>query len=160
MEFSAKLRTCLSLDDRAEEAADFYVSLLPDSRVERVVRPDPDGPALAVEFTLAGAPCMILNMGTAPTPSEGVSLSVLTRDQAETDALWARLLETGGSPGPCGWLRDRYGLHWQIVPEALPRLMSGVGPAAAARAQAALMRMSKIDVAALEAAAGGEERTR
>jgi len=153
MEFAAKVRPCLFLEREAEEAARFYVSLLPESRIDNVVRPDPDGPALVVEFTLAGTPCMTLNGNTSVESSHTFSLSVLTRDQAETDRLWSRLCADGGEEGQCGWLRDRYGVHWQIVPEALPRLMDAAEPERAARVQAALFAMKKIDIAGLEAAA-------
>ncbi len=148
-----KLRTCIFLKSEALEAAEFWTSLLPGSAIETVHRPDPDGPVLVVEFTLAGSPCMTLNGNPEPSPSHLTSLSVLTEDQAETDRLWTALLEGGGEEGPCGWLKDRYGVHWQVVPEALPRLMGVGDPAAAGRVQAALMRMKRIDVAALEAAA-------
>lgn len=159
MHFDARVRTCLFLADQAEEAARFYVSVLSDSRVDSdsridsVSRPDPDGPALVVEFTLAGAPFMTLNGNPEMAPSHAFSISVLTADQAETDRLWDLLCADGGEPGRCGWLRDRFGVHWQVVPEALPRLMNGGDPARAQRVQSALMQMVKIDVAALEAAA-------
>ena len=150
----AKLRTCLFFDDEAERAAEFYVSLLPGSRIETVSRPRPDRPALVVEFSLAGAPFMALNGGMRFESGPAMSISVLTRDQAETDALWAALTADGGAPGQCGWLSDRFGVHWQIVPEALPRLMSAGDPAGAGRVQQAIRGMGKIDIAALEAAFG------
>jgi len=153
MEFEAKVRTCIFLEHEAEEAARFYVSLISDSHIDNVVRPDPRGPALVVEFTLAGTPCMTLNGNTSVESTHTFSLSVLTKDQAETDRLWSRLCADGGEEGQCGWLRDRYGVHWQIVPEALPRLMNATDPTRAARVQAALFAMKKIDVAGLEAAA-------
>lgn len=152
MEFTAKLRTCLWFDSQGEEAAKFHVSLLPDSYIENAVRPDPDGTPLVVEFRLAGAPYMILNGGPAFTFNEAVSLSVLTEDQAETDRLWDALLADGGSEGMCGWLKDRYGMSWQIVPKALPRMLSVPDKEAAGRAQEAMMTMRKIDIAKLEAA--------
>ena len=155
MEFAAKARTCLFLKSDAEAAASFYTSLLPDSRIDNIVRPDPKGPALVVEFTLAGAPFMTMNGNSAETSTHTFSISVLTEDQAETDELWEALCAGGGEPGQCGWLRDRFGVHWQIVPKALPRLMSTGDPAAGARVQAALMPMGKIDIAGLEAAAAG-----
>lgn len=152
MEFSAKVRTCLWFDDQGEEAATFYVSLLPESGIDNVVRPDPDGPPLVVEFTLAGTPYMVLNGGPHVTLNEAASISVLTRDQPETDRLWTALLADGGSESRCGWLKDRYGLSWQIVPETLPKLLSSPDKEAAGRAKAAMMTMQKIDIAALEAA--------
>lgn len=151
MELSAKVRTCLWFDGDGHEAAAFYVSLLPDSGVETEVRPDPQKPPLVVEFRLAGAPFMVLNGGPMFKHSEAASISVLTDDQPETDRLWAALID-GGVPGQCGWLKDRYGVSWQIVPKALPHLLSSGDADAAARVQAALMTMKKIDIAALETA--------
>lgn len=149
----AKVRTCLFFGEKGEEAANYYISLLPDSRMESVVRPVPGGHVLAAEFTLAGAPYMILNGNPEVQPSHLTSISVLTEDQAETDRLWQALLEGGGEEGRCGWLKDRYGIHWQIVPRALPRLMRSGNPESAGRVSAALMQMNKIDIAGLEAAA-------
>ena len=117
MTATPKVRTCLWFDSRGEEAARFYVSLLPDSRIETVSRPDPDGPALTVDFTLAGAPYQVLNGGPMYPQTPAASISVLTKDQAETDALWSALLADGGKAGQCGWLTDRFGVSWQIVPE-------------------------------------------
>lgn len=154
-EATAKTRACLMFGAEAEEAVTFYVSLLPDSRIERVVRVGGEK-VVVVEFTLAGTPYLALNAGRDFTPNAANSISVLTADQAETDALWARLTE-GGEESMCGWLADRYGFFWQIVPEALPRLMSGGDAAAGARVQAALMGMKKIDIAALERAHEGED---
>lgn len=152
----AKVRTCLWFDTEGEEAANFYVSLLPDSFVETASRPDPNGPTLAVEFTLAGAPYMTLNGGPHFDHSPAASISVLTKDQTETDRLWEALTRDGGTPGQCGWLTDRFGVSWQIVPEVLPRLMTADDTEAAQRAHAAMLTMDKIDIAALEAAFKGE----
>jgi predicted 3-demethylubiquinone-9 3-methyltransferase (glyoxalase superfamily) len=107
-----------------------------------------------VEFTLRGAPFMVLNAPVGGAHSPAASISVLTVDQAETDRLWAALTD-GGAESRCGWLTDRFGVWWQIVPQALPRLMGGPDPAASARVQAALLTMGKIDIAALEAASKG-----
>lgn len=155
LRFGARTRTCLLLPDQAEEAARFYVSLLPDSRIEEAYRPTPDAPALVTEFTLQGAPYMTLTGDPHPEPSARTSISVLTKDQAETDRLWAALTADVEDAGRCGWLKDRYGVFWRIVPEALPRLTRSGDPAAAARVQLALRSMGKIDVAALEAAHRG-----
>ena len=151
-----KVRTCLWYDDQALEAATFYCTLLPESRIERVGRhseeegaPGP-GKVLMVEFTLAGTPYQALNGGPHHVLSEAVSISVLTDDQAETDRLWGALTADGGAEGRCGWLKDRFGLSWQIVPRRLITLLSGQ---AAAGVWPALMDMRKIDIAALEAAA-------
>ena len=150
-----KVRTCLWFDGQGEEAAEFYVSLLADSCIETVSRPDPNGPALVVEFTLAGAPYMTLNGGPMFKHTPAASISVLTKDQAETDELWSRRVEGGGEESTCGWLVDRFGVSWQIVPEALPCMMGADDKAAAGRAHDAMMSMRKIDIAALEAAFNG-----
>jgi predicted 3-demethylubiquinone-9 3-methyltransferase (glyoxalase superfamily)/uncharacterized protein YndB with AHSA1/START domain len=149
----AKVRTCLFFSEKGEEAADYYVSLLPGSQMESIIRPVPGGPVLVAEFSLAGTPYMILNGNPQVEPSHLTSISVLTEDQAETDRLWQALLKDGGEEGQCGWLRDRYGIHWQIVPKALPRLMRSGNPESAGRVSAALMKMRKIDISGLEAAA-------
>lgn len=156
MELKAKVRTCLWFDQNGHEAAEFYVSLLPDSFVETKVNTEPGNPPLVVEFTLAGTPYMILNGGPMYKPTPAASISVLTKDQAETDALWGRLLADGGKESMCGWLTDRYGVSWQIVPDALPRLLGSPDEAAAGRAREAMLQMRKIDIAQLEAAARNE----
>lgn len=148
----AKVRTCLWFDTQGEEAAQFYVSLLPSSAIETISRPAPKGPVLMVEFTLAGAPYMTLNGGPHFKHSPAASISVRTADQEETDHLWNALLEEGGEESMCGWLVDRFGVSWQIVPEVLPKLMAANDKAAAMRAQEAMMKMKKIDIAALEVA--------
>ena len=144
MKFNAKVRTCLWFDGQGEEAARFYVSLLPDSHLENIVRPDPAGPALVVEFTLGGAPYMMLNGGPQYPHTEAASISVLTKDQAETDRLWDALTDGGGKEGRCAWLKDRFGVSWQIVPEALPRMLAADDHTAAGRAMQAMMAMSKM----------------
>lgn len=152
----AKVRTCIWMDNQGEAAAEFYVSLLPDSLIDSVGRyPEGSehgtpGAAMVVEFTLAGTPYQIINGGPMFPLSEAVSISVKTRDQAETDRLWAALTADGGSESMCGWLKDRFGLSWQVVPEPAVALMSGP---AAAKVWPALMQMRKIDIAALEKAA-------
>lgn len=153
---TAKVKTCLWFDTQGEEAARFYVSLLPDSRIDSVFRPTPDGPPLVVEFTLAGTPYLVLNGGPQFRHTEAASISVRTKDQAETDRLWAALTADGGEENRCGWLKDRFGLSWQIVPEAFPRLLSDPDRAAADRAMQAMMKMIKLDIAALEAAFRGD----
>jgi predicted 3-demethylubiquinone-9 3-methyltransferase (glyoxalase superfamily) len=153
---TAKVKTCLWFDNQGEAAARFYVSLLPESRIDSVFRPQPEGPPLVVEFTLAGTPYQALNGGPAYRLNEAASISVVTKDQAETDRLWAALTADGGAESRCGWLKDRFGLSWQIVPEALPRLLSDPDRAAADRAMQAMLKMGKIDIAALEAAFRGD----
>ena len=147
------VRTCLWFDQDGEEAARFYVSLLPGSHVGDVFRPEPGGAALVVEFSLGGAPYMALNGGPRYRPTPAASILVPTPDQRETDRLWDALVGDGGEEGMCGWLTDRWGVSWQIVPRALPRLLIQSDRAASARVMAALMTMKRIDVAALEAAA-------
>jgi predicted 3-demethylubiquinone-9 3-methyltransferase (glyoxalase superfamily) len=151
-----KVRTCLWFDDQALQAAEFYCSLLPGSRIDDVGRyPDGQGMAepgkvLMVEFTLAGTPYQGLNGGPHFTLHEAVSISISTENQAETDRLWAELIADGGEESQCGWLKDRFGLSWQVVPKRAVDLLSGP---AAAKVWPALMQMRKIDIAALEAAA-------
>ena len=152
-----KVRTCLWFNDQALGAAEFYCALLPDSRIERVdYYPEghgmgKTGTVLVVEFTLAGTPFQALNGGPHFTLDEAVSISVSTEDQAETDDLWAALTADGGAESQCGWLKDRFGLSWQIVPKRSVELLRG---AQAAKVWTALMQMKKIDIATLEAAAG------
>jgi predicted 3-demethylubiquinone-9 3-methyltransferase (glyoxalase superfamily) len=151
-----KVATCLWFDGNAEEAATLYTSLLPDSRITSVFRPQADGPALVVAFTLGGTPFQALNGGPQFRPSEAASIVVSTGDQAETDRLWAALTADGGEESRCAWLKDRFGVSWQIVPEALPRLLGAPDRAAAGRAMQAMLGMGKIDIAALEAAFRGD----
>ena len=147
-----KVRTCLWFDGNGHEAARYYVSLLPDSRIEKEWLGDPP---LVVEFTLAGAPMMILNGGPHYKLSPAASISVLTKDQAETDRLWRALLEGGGEESMCGWLTDRFGVSWKITPEVLMRMQVSEDQVAAERARQAMYKMRKIDIAALEAAYRG-----
>lgn len=155
-----KVTPCLWFDGQAEEAARFYVSLLPDSRIDRVMRSPaetPSGPAgmvLTVEFTLAGVRFIGLNGGPQYKFSEAVSFNITCADQAEVDRLWSALSE-GGTPGPCGWLKDRWGLSWQIVPARLHELLSDVDPARSRRTMEAMLRMGKLDIAELDRAADG-----
>ncbi len=149
-----KVRTCLWFDGDGHEAARFYVSLLPDSRIDGEVTYGAT-PPLVVEFTLAGAPFMVLNGGPMFKHTPAASISVLTKNQDETDRLWSALTAGGGQESMCGWLIDRFGVSWQIVPEILPRLLNADDKNAAARVQSAMMQMKKIDIAALEAAAKG-----
>ncbi|AWW74056.1 hypothetical protein CD351_06395 [Erythrobacter sp. KY5] len=126
---------------------------MPDSSIDNVFEHGQTDDPMIVEFTLGGAPMMILTAGPHHKLTPAASISVLTRDQAETDHLWSALVANGGEESQCGWLVDRFGVSWQIVPENLPRLLGQPDRAAGARAQAAMMQMRKIDIAALEAAA-------
>jgi predicted 3-demethylubiquinone-9 3-methyltransferase (glyoxalase superfamily) len=158
----AKITPCLWFDGVAEEAAGFYVSLLPDSRIDKVMRSPADNPStpaggvLTVEFTLAGQSFLGLNGGPQFPFTEAVSFSIDCEDQAEVDRLWNALTADGGKPVQCGWLKDRFGLSWQIVPRALPKLLSGPDKEGAKRAMEAMMEMVKLDVAELERAYRGE----
>ena len=157
----AKLTPCLWVDGNAEEAANFYITLLPDSRIRSVqLSPadnpsTPEGAVLVVEFTLAGQDFMGLNGGPQFKFSEAVSFIIDCEDQAEVDRLWDALTADGGKPVQCGWLQDRFGLSWQITPRELPKLLADPDPDRARRAMQAMMGMVKIDVAALRKAADG-----
>jgi predicted 3-demethylubiquinone-9 3-methyltransferase (glyoxalase superfamily) len=150
---------CLWFDGKAEEAATFYTSLLPDSRVDKVWRSPadtPSGPAgmvLTVDFTLGGQHFQGLNGGPDFSFNEAVSFVVECEDQTEVDRLWDALTADGGEPGPCGWLKDRFGLSWQIVPRQLNELVGDPDPERARRAMEAMLEMGKIDVAELQRAA-------
>lgn len=152
-----KVRTCLLFDGKAEEAARFYVSLLPGSAIETVSRLSAEA-VLAVEFTIAGVPYLALNVPMEMPFSPATSISVLTASQDELDTLWAKIGE-GGKEGRCGWIADRFGFSWQLVPHELPAMMMADDKAAAQRAQAALMGMTKIDIGAIKRAFNGEEET-
>lgn len=153
-----KLMPCLWFDGVAEEAANFYVSLLPDSYVDKVWRSPadtPSGPAgmvLTVDFTLAGQPMQGLNGGPDFKFTEAVSFVFECEDQDEVDRLWTTLTADGGEPGPCGWLKDRFGLSWQIVPRELNEMMDDPDQDKAGRAMEAMLKMGKIEVAELRRA--------
>ena len=153
-----KIVPCLWFDGDGEEAARLYVSLLPDSRIDSVNRSPvdtPSGPAdsvLTVQFTLAGRRYMALNGGPNFTFDEAVSFMVMTEDQAETDRLWDALTANGGQENVCGWLKDRWGLSWQITPRRLMELTTNANRARAQAAMTAMMSMRKIDIAALDRA--------
>ena len=155
----SKISPCLWFDGEAEEAAKFYVSLLPDSRIETVQRNTVDSPGgkagsvLVVEFTLAGPRFMALNGGTRFEYTHAISFKIDCADQAEVDRYWEALIADGGAPNQCGWLKDRFGVSWQIVPKALPRLLGHPDRAKAGRVMQAMMKMKKIEIADLEAAA-------
>jgi len=147
----------LWFDMQAEQAAEFYTSVFPNSRILDVSRygeggPRPAGTAMTVTFEIDGTKFVALNGGPEYTFTEAVSFMVTCADQDEVDRFWSTLSE-GGEEGPCGWLKDRYGLSWQIVPTALQRLLGDPDPARAQRALAAMLQMKKIVVADLEAAA-------
>lgn len=159
----SKITPCLWFNHNAEEAANFYVSLLPDSRVDKVLRSPadtPSGPAgsvLTVEFTLAGQHFLGLNGGPQFPFTEAVSFQIHTEDQAETDRMWEALLADGGEENVCGWLKDRFGLSWQVIPKRLTQLLNDSEPGRARRAMEAMLQMVKIDIAELERAADARE---
>lgn len=144
----------LWFDDNAEEAIEFYASIFPDARIGEVSCQN--GKFFLGSFELAGQKFMALNGGPQFKFTEALSLYVSCKDQAEVDHYWNRLLEGGGAPQQCGWLKDRFGLSWQVIPEILPRLLNDPDTAAAERTMQAMLQMIKIDVAALEAAHRGD----
>lgn len=147
-----KITPCLWFDGQAEEAAEYYVSIFPDSAITSIT-PGPGGKALLVEFRLGGVLFQALNGGPAFQFNEAISLSVDCQSQAEVDEFWEKL-SAGGSPGQCGWLKDKYGVSWQVVPSVLAELVRD--PAKAGRVMQALMGMTKLDIQALQAAADGK----
>ncbi|HET8599852.1 MAG TPA: VOC family protein [Segeticoccus sp.] len=154
------LITCLWFDGEAEEAAQFYTSVFPDSRITGVTHntdaaPGENGAVLTVEFEVNGQQFVGLNGGPAFSFSEAISFQVMCKDQAEVDRYWA-ILSEGGQEGPCGWLKDRYGLSWQVVPAVLPQLLNDPDRGRADRAMKAMMGMGKLDIAGIAAAADGE----
>ena len=142
----------------AEQAAKFYASIFPDSRVDRVTTMQsespggPPGSVKVVDFTLFGQPFQAMMAGPHHEFNDAVSMVVLCEDQAELDRYWNALLEGGGKPQACGWLIDRFGLRWQIVPAVLEKMMQDKDPARSKKATDAMMQMVKLDIAALEKA--------
>ncbi|MEX1236520.1 MAG: VOC family protein [Roseovarius sp.] len=157
-----KAAVFLWFDTEAETAAEFYAATFPDTHVDNVIRvPEgaPNGPAgtvQVVEMTLLGLPYALLNAGPQVQPNDAYSLQVYTEDQAETDRLWDAIVGNGGEAIMCGWCKDRWGFRWQITPRVLMEALSDPDPAAAARAQAAMMEMKKINIARIEAARRGD----
>jgi predicted 3-demethylubiquinone-9 3-methyltransferase (glyoxalase superfamily) len=152
---------CLWFNGTAEEAARLYTSVFPDSRIDKVVLAAADNPStkagdvLTVEFTLAGRPFIGLNGGPEFPFTEAISLSIDCKDQAEVDHYWDVLQQGGGEPSVCGWLKDRFGVSWQVIPGQLNEMLESSDRAAAARAMDAMLQMTKIDVQALREAYEG-----
>ncbi len=157
----AKNTICLWYNGDAEGAARFYAQTFPDSSVDAVHRAPGDFPSgkqgdvLTVEFTVIGIPCLGLNGGPSVKHSDAFSFQVATADQAETDRYWNAIVGNGGEESACGWCRDKWGLSWQITPAVLMQAITDPDPAAAKRAFNAMMGMTKIDIAAIEAARRG-----
>ncbi len=154
-----KITPFLWFDNQAEEAAALYTSVFPDSKITEVQRygaggPGPEGAAMIVQFQLDGQDFTALNGGPEHyTFNESVSFVVDCKDQSDVDHYWDSLTADGGQPGPCGWLKDKYGLSWQVVPAALNELLSDPDPGRSGRAMQAMLKMTKIEVAELRAAA-------
>lgn len=155
-----KIRPMLWFDGQAEEAAQFYVSLLPNSKILEIARygdtgPGPKGSVMTVSFRLGDQEYVALNGGPQFKFTEAISLAIEVETQAEVDRLWKTLTSNGGQEGMCGWLKDRWGLSWQVTPSALIRAVSGPDRKKADRVMSAMMDMKKIDLARIEAAARG-----
>ncbi|MDE2126748.1 MAG: VOC family protein [Armatimonadetes bacterium] len=161
MDKPAKNTICLWYDGNAEEAALFYARTFPDSAIGAVCRAPGDYPSgkkgdvLTVQFTVMGVPCLGLNGGSAFTHNEAFSFQVSTTDQEETDRYWNAIVGNGGQESVCGWCKDKWGISWQITPAVLVEGIADPDPAAAKRAFDAMMQMTKIDIAAIEAARRG-----
>jgi len=157
----SKIAPCLWFDGEAEEAAALYTSLFPDSRIDKVNRSPADNPStpagavLTVDFTLAGQKFIALNGGPEFQFTEAISFSIDCEDQEEVDRYWDALIDGGGSPSQCGWLKDRFGVSWQVIPKQLPEFLAGSDHEGAARAMEAMLEMTKLDVAKLREAYEG-----
>lgn len=163
MQIASKITPCLWFDDQAAQAAQFYTSVFPNSRIVRTsyyteagheTHARPAGSVMTVDFELTGQPFTALNGGPIFQFNEAISFQVLCDDQAEIDYYWEKLTD-GGEGVQCGWLKDRFGVSWQITPSAMQDLFSGADLARASRAMLAMLPMKKLDLAALERAANG-----
>ena len=155
-----KITPFIWFDHQAEAAANFYVSLFADSKIQNVARwakgtPYPEGAVMSATVVLANQEYILFNGGPHFKQDEAFSLFVVCEDQAETDRLWNALIAGGGSPSQCGWLKDKFGVSWQIIPKVLMRLQNDADSEKASRVMQAMMQMVKIDVAGLERAAAG-----
>ena len=156
-----KNRICLWYDGTAQEAAEFYARTFPDSAVNAIHHAPGDYPSgsqgdvITVDFTVIGIPCIGLNGGAMFKHSEAFSFQIATDDQAETDRLWQAIVGNGGQESACGWCKDKWGVSWQISPRVLVDAVTSADKAAAKRAFEAMMTMTKIDIAAIEAAVKG-----
>ena len=156
-----KITTVLWFDMVGQEAAEFYVSLLPDSRIDQIITAPSDNPSskegsvLVVDFTLAGRKYSALNGGPNFKPNESVSFMIVTEDQEETDRLWNAIVGNGGAESACGWCKDKWGFNWQISPRILLDLLTDPDRDRSRRGFEAMMTMKKIDIATIQAAAEG-----
>jgi predicted 3-demethylubiquinone-9 3-methyltransferase (glyoxalase superfamily) len=159
-----KITPMLWFDNQAEEAARFYTSIFDDSKIKTITRYGdagaeasgrPKGSAMTVSFEIEGQEFVALNGGPEFKFSEAISFIVNCKTQKEVDEMWAKLTAGGGQPGPCGWLKDKFGLSWQVVPTALNELIASKDPGKSERVMAAMLKMSKLDIDALERAAEG-----
>ncbi|MGA0555860.1 VOC family protein [Larkinella sp. VNQ87] len=151
------ITTFLTFNNQAEEAATLYTSVFNNSKITNISRygqggPAPEGSVMSVSFVLDGQPFSALNGGPHFTFSEGISLFVHCETQEEVDLYWEKLTADGGKPGPCGWLKDRFGVSWQIIPAQLGRLLQDKDPEKAGRVMQAMLKMTRIDIATLEQA--------
>ncbi len=149
----------LWFDDNGEEAAEFYCSVFPNSKITKVTRyteagPGPTGSVVTVDFVLDGQEYTVINGGPEFRFNEAISLLINCADQEEVDYYWSKLTD-GGEEGPCGWLKDRYGVSWQVVPAGMEELFADADPERARRAMEAMLKMRKLDIAELERAAAG-----
>jgi predicted 3-demethylubiquinone-9 3-methyltransferase (glyoxalase superfamily) len=157
-----KISPCLWFDGQAAEAAAFYTSLFPNSKVSSVTRSPADNPSgkkgsvLTVDFTLDGRSYIALNGGPEFKFTEAISLSIDCENQAEVDRYWDALTANGGEPSVCGWLKDRFGVSWQVVPRQMSEMIASQDRAGAERAMEAMLKMTKIDIATIERAFAGE----
>ena len=157
----SKITPCLWFNGTAQEAAQFYLSIFPDSRIDKIHLAAADNPSssagdvLTVDFTLAGQPFIGLNGGPDFKFNEAISLAIDCGDQAEVDRYWDALVEGGGEHSQCGWLKDRFGLSWQVVPRQLNEMLQSADGDAAMRAMEAMLKMQKLDVAKLREAYEG-----
>lgn len=154
MAITQKISTCLWFDNRAEEAVKFYTTLFKNSKITNTL-PGPDGKAIAVNFVLDGVTFQALNGNPRFEFTESTSLSVNCETQAEVDELWSKLTANGGEESMCGWLKDKFGLSWQIVPAGVFELFTHPDREKANRAMQAMMQMRKLDIAKLKAAFNG-----
>jgi predicted 3-demethylubiquinone-9 3-methyltransferase (glyoxalase superfamily) len=150
--------TCLWFDTEGEDAAKFYTSVFPSSKLGTITRygsagPRPEGSVMTVGFELNGQEFVALNGGPDFTFNEAISFQIMCDDQEEVDRYWEQLTADGGEEGPCGWLKDRFGVSWQVVPKALPRLLEDPDAEKAQRVMAAMLQMKKIEIDELEQAA-------